>query len=265
MKIISLTLAGLATAMAPGAGSERDTYYTTAIVVEDDPSIIEENHDRTTEAVQFLTSKKLRDERRIRIVESPETAEAVISVYLSFKDYEKSLYAIDISIETPSETHKLDTIECWGAEPQLIDCIDQNLDKVTALLLEPVPEDELRRVATPTPEASFADDRSAKEQGRSLGRRGRWGIGTMATGAAAVVAGGVLFAIEPQSVRDDGFSIRNRSFLPAAIATVATGGVLLAVGTGLLLSDPQRKRKKTAILLPSFSPSSLGLSLQGHF
>lgn len=174
-------------------------------------------------------------------------APAVV-VKLAWKDYENSVYRIEIWAARP------------GASPRLVEAFEANCINDTALakaviakvgvaleqLEERAPEDEPGAPEPGDPEPAVAAPHDRQDRGSApLGALGKAGIGLLAGGVAGLAAGGIVFSRGRQLDNPSGGRIEpeGRDFRPPGIAVMVTGGVLAATGVALLVVDRVRAGK----------------------
>lgn len=199
---------------------------------------------------------------------------ATVVVKLSWKDYEESVYRIEILAGRPSEPPRL--VEAFEAncinDTALAEAVVSKLGVALEQLEEPAPKDDggppqtdpAAGTGTEPGHRTASPETTDEHSRRPLGVLGRAGIGVAAVGVGALVGGGILFATGERvdSPTGRGPDLQGRDFGPPGVALMATGGAALVAGAVLIVLDRTRASKRTsAVLLPS--PG--GLALTGRF
>lgn len=217
------------------------------------------------------SAKLLRGEFGIDVVDY-DAAPAII-VKLAWKDYENSVYLIEVATRRP------------GEPPQIVETFEatcMNDTALTAVVLERLPL-ALRQLETvddspsePSSEPAPADPRGAglsdepvaSRTRKPLGKLGKAGTGLLATGAVGLIVGGVVLAQPRQLDNPSGRFLEpeGRNYRPPGIAVMVTGGVLAATGVVLLVVDRVRARKSQPDVARVWvTPTGPGMALNAKF
>lgn len=250
--IVALLLVGPAAGAGPSPSEHaRSSTAIDAVRLEVDHSaLLEQQMAEAAEAsARFVREDAIKalDERHGVAAVNDRGAPAVV-VKLAWKDYENSVYRIEI----------------WsgraGASPRLVEAFEANCVNDTALakavigklgaaleqLEEPAPGDEPGEPEPDAPEPTVATPQDRQDRGSApLGALGKAGIGVLAGGVAGVVAGGIVFAQGRQldNPSDPGPDPTGRNFRPPGVGVMVTGGVLAVTGVALLVMDRVRARR----------------------
>lgn len=250
LPIVALLLAG-PTVGADASPTERSTSTTAVDTVRlevDHSALLDQQMAEAAEAsARFVREDGIKalDERHGIAVVDDRGAPAVV-VKLSWKDYENSVYRIEISVRRPDEPLRL--VEAFEAncinDTALANAVVAKLGAALAQLDEakPVPAEDDPGEADP----AVVSPQEPKDRGSApLGVMGKAGIGLLAGGVAGVVAGGIVFAQgrKPDNPSDPGLEPAGRDFRSPGVAVMVTGGVLAATGAVLLVVDRLRARK----------------------
>lgn len=220
--------------------------------------------------------KFLRERHGVEVVEDANAP--MIIVKLAWKDYESSVYFIEISTRRPNEAPQV--VESFEAT-----CI--NNTALTKVVLAKLPA-ALEQLATPKeadPLAQVVDDRTSEpreepakiaenpvtDDGKRapLEPKGKTGIGLLAAGAVGVLTGGIVLA-QQRRFDDQGTASldwQGRDFRPPGLGVMIAGGAVAVTGAALLIVDRVQARhagnksRRAAWLLPS----PTGLSITGRF
>lgn len=271
-----LTAAGpLATSGPVGDGTEATVPIVEAVRFEVDYSaLLAEQMAAAAEDSAFFVeqdgAKALSDRHGIDVVED-DAAPAII-VKLAWKDYEHSVYRIEIGVERagealePAETFEATCINNSALTAAVVDKLPVALSKLAPPqpdTFEPEEQEPVVEEGTSDPRESEAADRP---QRRPLGIKGKLGIGFVAAGAAGLISGGVVYAQGRRYDNNDPEHAdwEGRNFRPPGVALMVTGGVLLATGAVLVALDRvqgRRSAKASAWLVPT----PRGVALSGRF
>ncbi|MCX4240147.1 hypothetical protein [Paraliomyxa miuraensis] len=277
----SLTLVALLVAGSPAgadASPSESTASSTAVDAVrfevDHSALLDQQMAEAAEAsARFVREdavKALGEQHGVAAVDDRD-APAVV-VRLSWKDYENSVYRIEILAQRPGES--LGTVEAFEAncinDTALAEAVVGKLGAALAVLEEPEPQAEVgEQEPKPGPGTDHGHETAPPETPddrprKPLGVLGRAGIGVAVVGVGTLVSGGILFAVgerfDPSTRRVP--DLDGRNFAPPGVALMVTGGAALAAGAILLLVDRTQAKQRTAALL---LPSPGGLSITGRF
>ena len=195
--LLSILTAGpLATSEPVGNSTEATAPAVEAVRFEVDHSaLLEEQMAAAAEDSAFFVeqdgAKELTDRHGVDVVE--DAAVPAIVVKLAWKDYEHSVYSIEIGVERVGESYQ--AVETFEAT-----CI--NNSALTAAVIDKLPA-VLSKLIPPEPDAPDSDEQESVEdegtqdpnetgatdrpQRRPLGIKGKLGIGLVAAGAAGIM------------------------------------------------------------------------------
>ena len=277
--ILSLPIVALLltppTAVANTSPRERSTEHTAVDAVRfevDHSALLDQQMAEAADAsARFVREdgiKALEERHGVATVDD-RNAPAVV-VKLSWKDYENSVYRIEISARRPGEPLRL--VEAFEAN-----CINDTAlaNAVVAKLGVAVAQLEVRK-AEPAEDHPTQPDRGAEDPtvttpkdkedrgAAPLGAMGKAGIGLLAGGAAGVLAGGIVFAQGRKPDHSPGWALdeTGRNFQPPGIALMVSGGAALVAGAILLGVDRRKARRNTSAAI---IPAPRGLVVTGHF
>lgn len=221
-------------------------------------------------------AKVLRERHGVEVVDDANAP--TIIVELAWKDYESSVYLIEISTRRPNDSPRV--VESFEAtcinNTALTKVVLAKLPAALEQLARPKEEDSSAPVvedaATKPAEApAEAEENPAMDDGRRvpLGPMGQAGIGLLAAGAVGVITGGIVLAQKRQLDENDPTALdwEGRDFRAPGVGVMIAGGVVAVTGAVLLVVDrvqAQRVRstpRRGAWLIPS----PTGLSVAGRF
>lgn len=219
-------------------------------------------------------TQALREHHGVDVVDDDGVPAIVVT--LAWKDYEGSVYLIEIGTQRPSETYRV--LESFEAT-----CINNSaltravLDKLPAALEQLAAAEPAQIPPTPS-ETDFEDppdqtvpvDPPDDRPGRQpLGLKGKIGIGLLAGGVAGLVTGGIVFAQRRQYDQNDAGDAdwRGRDFRPPGIAVLVAGGALAATGVALLVVDRVQAQRRARAAKPGarLVPTWRGIAVRGQF
>lgn len=254
LALVALLMAG-PSAVADTSPSEHAAPSTTVDAVRfevDHGGLLDQQMVEAAEAsarfVQEDAVKALGETHGVRVVDDRDAP--VVVVRLSWKDYENSVYRIEILASRPGEplrTVEALEINCIN-DTALSEVVVAKLGGALAELEEPKPEpaEDAPKPEPGADEPAVATPREPEDRGSvPLGAMGKAGIGLLSGGAVAVVTGGIVFA-QGRKLDNPGGRIiepQGRDFRPPGIAVMVTGGVLAATGVALLVVDRVRARR----------------------
>jgi hypothetical protein len=219
--------------------------------------------------------KALREQHGVGVVESVD-APAVI-VKLAWKDYEGSVYLIEISTRRPGEAPRI--VESFEATcinnsaltKAVVEKLPAALEQLAKPEQEPAPDPVEGDPATePSGETTEADDPVVDDEQRlPLGPKGKAGIGLLVGGSVGLVTGGIVFAQQRRFDEDDPTALdwRGRDFRPPGVGVMIAGGVVAATGAVLLIVDRVQARRAHRPAKPEarLVPIPTGLAVTGRF
>jgi hypothetical protein len=278
---------------ATGAGSTSASATSSAVpsvervVLEVDHTALLERQvaDAAEDSAFFVrqdATRALTERHGVRVVERSGDPDApAIVVKLAWKDYDGSVYRIEIATRRPGEQAAI-------AEVIEARCIDSTA--LTKAVLGGLPaalqQLEAPREGKAVPVGTGAGDGSggepagttidppvvepeANERAPVLGPKGKAGVGLLAAGVAGLVAGGIVLA---QGVRldenENGGRYRPQvDFVPAGTTTMVVGGAAAVTGLVLLIVDRAGRQRagSAATSKARVWPTSRGLLLTGRF
>ncbi len=250
LPIVALLLAG--PAAGTGASSSERSVAAPAVdavrLEVDHGALLDQQMPEAAEAsARFVREDAVKalDERHGVAVVDDGGAPAVV-VRLSWKDYENSIYRIEISArrgDGPPQSVAAFEANCIN-DTALADAVVAKLGAAIAQLEEPTPvpgEDDPGQA-----DPAVVPPQEPKDRGSApLSVMGKAGIGVLAGGVAGLVAGGIVLAQGRKLDNPSGGLIEpeGRDFRPPGIAVMVTGGVLAATGVALLIVDRVRARR----------------------
>lgn len=222
-------------------------------------------------------TKVLREVYGVDVVEDP--AAPVVIVRLSWVNYEKSVYRVEIAIRRPGrdaetitrfERHFMnDTALSQGVADSLADAVAELR----------TPQDEPQRDQTAEPAPSDAPDEPGEiEQGSNasaaddsqrrvpLATLGKAGVGLLAGGVAVVGVGAGVLSQGKKFDEQDGQPLERpgRDYRPPGIAVLVSGGALLVAGAVMLGLDRRNAAKRKGSLVRVL-PALNGMTIMGRF
>lgn len=227
-----------------------------------------EREELMRDVVVFQVTEAFRGSHGVEVVEQGEDA-ALLRIAVTSIDLESLHYEVTLEIQRGTKRTTFDPFECKECtEHGIARAVVSRLGKVVPYLA--VAEEEPQEtgptegptgpeVEEPGPEAPGPEGPEETDKPRApLGVVGKVGIGVLATGAAGLIAGGVVFA-QGRKLDDPSGNLEEAGqvdYHPPGIATMAVGGALLVTGVTLLVVDRVRARKpggqeKTTRLSPT--------------
>ena len=217
------------------------------------------------------TNSKTIEALGVEVVEGAD--EPTVLIRLTWKDYEGSLYHIEILTRRPGEDPELfgeydyQAVTLGKLNPFIEEKIPGALEQ---LAKEPEPPPENPAVAETEGNGATAENTTPNEAAEErrrvpLGPLGKAGIGVGVAGAVGLVAGGVVFG---QGRRYDTDArqefTEGTNFKPPGAAVMVTGGVLLGAGIALLVVDRVRAKKlrKSDESVARWAPAPFGLAVR---
>jgi hypothetical protein len=213
-------------------------------------------------------TRALAEQHGVQVVDDASAASIVVR--LAWKDYDDSVYRIEIATRQPGRDEEI--LEVFEAT-----CINSTalsravVERLPAALGQLGEAEPVAMVGEPAearePEGEVAEPQSdtiAENPVRPLKPLGRAGIGVAVVGAGALVSGGVVYSLKQRFDEPSGGALDRdgQSFEPPGIALMVSGGAALVAGAVLLIVDrTQARRAASARLLPS----PRGLVLTGRF
>jgi hypothetical protein len=212
-------------------------------------------------------SKALREQHGVDVVDD-DGAPAIV-VKLAWKDYEGSVYLIEVATRRPGQAPSVvesfeatcinNTALTKAVVAKLPAALERLAEPEPVVTTEPPPEPEPAEPVVEAP-AEQTDDSPRVP----LGSLGKAGIGVGVVGAGTLISGGVLYALgrrfDPPTGRLEERDGRN--FHPPGVALMVTGGAALVTGVVLILVDRTRARRSASALV---LPSPGGLVVTGRF
>jgi len=192
-----------------------------------------------------------------------DTAE--VRVLFRWDDFDEFRYGVTFEVTTPDGDQHEHSLVFQGDGHDLLEHLKGEIPAVIALLERP-PEHEDADPLPPTPSGpKTPPETTPKPEGRAL----LWtGVGLSILGAALVPTGVVLH-MQTDEDRNNFESTKTgrRHPLPLTAGLMGLGGVALGAGVALIVVGVKKGKqsKKRALLVPSASPSHVGLTLQGRF
>lgn len=188
-----------------------------------------------------------------------------ILVTLAWVRHEDSVYGVTVEAQRPGEAPALvERFEC--------ECIGSELATAVAQRL-PAALDQLAptTAASTTTGPGTRHGEPGRDDGsrRPLGPLGKAGVGSLAVGTAALIAGGIVLAQGRRyDQRDPEHEVwQGRDFRPPGIAVMVVGGAVAVTGAVLLVVDRVRARRPGAHASrgPRLAPRSPGMALTLRF
>lgn len=217
-------------------------------------------------------TQALRDRHHVEVADD---AGPVIMVKLAWKDYENSVYLIEVATRRPGEAPRV--VESFEATcinnsalteavlaklPAALDQLAQPPENATP---DPVVEDPAAEPAGPV----VVEDPNADRTERvPLGPMGKAGAGLLASGAVGVITGGIVFAQQQRYDEDlEREAQQGRDFRPPGIGLMVAGGAVAVTGAVLLIIDRGQARRARRPAKPrvSLMPTTRGLVITGRF
>lgn len=271
------------------AHAPKPSYSTTQVEV--DASELEGEGSTMEKSVASLSRNEvLRTMRRdlarhLTVVD--EGAEAVVHVTLVWKDYEASHYGVTVEVRRGGSMRLAVVDECRLCdEEKLAAKVAGRVEDVLPYLVdgapsgpvageaEPEGEPEARALqAEPLAEPDPARTTEDEPEPRRVGVAAYVGFGAIALGVGGL-AGGIAVLLEEPTERfrpADDYVLERRDRVPLGAALVGVGGALLVTGAVLVAIDQTVLRKRRAgrarslVLVPSVSPSTVGLGISARF
>jgi len=219
-------------------------------------------------------AKALREQHGVDVV--PDEGAPAIIVKLAWKDYEGSVYRIEIATRKPGEAAKV--VESFEAtcinNTALTKAVVAKLPAALEQLAVPqgaVEPDPVEREPKSDPTQSEEQPGTVVDDAERvpLGPKGKAGIGLLAAGAVGVVTGGIVFAQQRQYDERDPTALdqTGRDFRPPGVGVMVGGGVVAITGAVLLILDrvqarsARKQAKPHARLIPTLS----GFAIAGRF
>jgi hypothetical protein len=223
------------------------------------------------------TTRALRERHQVDVVDDPNAP--AILVQLAWKDYENSVYRIEVSTRRPGEAPKL--VESFSATcinnsalvdvvlaklPAALEQLEQPAEQVRGPdVVEPDPEPATSGVTTPPP---FDD--TTKQDAAAMGPVGIVGI-VVGVGGLGMASFGISRLVKGETRAIDGereqFGIardarpQGRAWLGAGVGAAAVGVTMLVVDLTVL----RKRRAREVTVVPSVGPGVAGLEVQGRF
>ncbi|MEX1362978.1 MAG: hypothetical protein AB1Z98_07620 [Nannocystaceae bacterium] len=220
--------------------------------------------------------KALREQLEVDVVD--DDAAPKIIVALAWKDYDKSVYQIEVS--TQRTGHEVELVEAFEAkcinDAALTEVILAKLPAALEQLEAPTEAPTPPPAETPVDSASSettddgshdAVDESSKRP--SLGMLGKVGLGLGIPGVVGLGVGIGVF-VQGERFEDDPSGQQptpdGRDYQPPGLALMISGGVLAATGVTLLVVDRVRaKKKRSDVAQVWLSPTGNGIAVAGRF
>lgn len=198
------------------------------------------------------------------VVDDPRAPAIVVT--LAWVRHEDSVYGVTVEARRPGEAPALvERFEC--------ECIGSELATAVAQRL-PAALDQLAPAtaasATTGPSAPQGEPTHDEGSRRPLGPLGKAGIGALAVGTAATIAGGIVLAQGRRyDEQDPELEVwQGRDFRPPGVAVMVVGGAVAVTGAVLLVVDRVRARKApdgSASRRPRLAPHGPGMALTLRF
>lgn len=216
-------------------------------------------------------AKALSEGQGVEVVEEDD-APAII-VKLAWKDYQNSVYFIEIATRQPGEPQRL--VESFEAT-----CINNTaLTEVVLAKLPAALEQLSKPIATAEPDPSGVEplpetpptettDPVDDRKRASLGPMGKAGVGLVVAGVIGVGTGAVVFGLgerfetQPNRLDEDG-----KNYRPPGGAVLGVGGAVLVTGAVLLIVDrvQARRQGKSPRRSARLIPTPTGFAVGGRF
>jgi hypothetical protein len=279
--IFTLAMAGPAAGATPakvGPSSTATVVDKVRLEVDHSALLAQQMADAAEDSAFFVRedgAKALREQHGVDVV-SDDGAPAII-VKLAWKDYEGSVYRIEISTRRPGEATKV--VESFAAT-----CINNTALTKAVVAKLPAALEQLaapKAVAAPDPVVDDTHAEPAEEPAGErapvvdepkrvpLGPKGKAGIGLLAGGAVGVVTGGIVFAQQRRFDENDPSALdwEGRDFRPPGIGVMVAGGVVAVTGAVLLILDrtQARRARKAATPEARLVPTPTGFAVAGRF
>ncbi len=264
-------------ATSSSAGSEAPTAVDRVRLEVDHSALLDQQKAAAADKSGFFvredTERVLRERHQVE-VQDDGTLPSIL-VKLAWKDYENSVYIIEVATRRPGEAPKV--VESFEAtcinNSALVDAV---LEKIPAAL-EQLAEPKKDGGSEPNPgdpktdpkDPPVVEDGAEKPSRVPLGPKGKAGIGLLVAGGVGVITGGIIYA--QQRKFDDDSAAREdwagRNFRPPGVGVMVAGGAIAVTGVVLLIVDRVQARRqgdeaRQGVLLV---PTTNGLAFTGRF
>lgn len=282
--LLSLSAAPAVEPAAPLAASAEPSAAVDRVVLEvDHAPLLQQQKASAAEKSGFFVrddaARALRERHRVEVVD--DTAAPAILVKLAWKDYENSVYLIEVSTRRPGEPPKL--VESFEAtcinNSALVDVVLAKLPTALEQLAAPQKRAPKPVVTEPThePEGSSVQDPQGNPAGRDaevepapLGPVGIVGI-VVGVGGLGMSGFGISRLVKGETRERDAqrdqfgvardFRPQGRAFLGAGVGVAAVGVTMLVVDLTVL----RKRRTRAVAIVPSFGSDAAGLEVRGRF
>ena len=253
------------------AASDDALFYPVRIVVDVSELKKEqppEDADATQRRIVDELGDKLQEGFHVAVVGDEEAEAAELVIHLSWTNYADADYWVSVRVRRPDgreeEPIEYECVDCFDAE--LVDQTYARAPEFLALVERPTP-------ATGTESTENGSDPSqTKPTPRRHGMRIA-GYAAMGLGAGVLVGGVVAMTRPPTPAQNQ--TITYKDYQPLGIGLIVGGGVALATGIALVVTDVIRCRRKgnckgapepaTAAVRPWLSPTTAGIGLARNF
>lgn len=282
--LLSLGAAPAAEPAAPPATSVETSAAVDRVVLEiDHQPLLQQQKASAAEKSGFFVrddaARALRERHRVEVVD--DAAAPAILVKLAWKDYENSVYLIEVSTRRPGEPSKL--VESFEAtcinNSALVDAVLAKLPAALEQLEAPQKRVPKPVVTDPThePEGSSVQDPQGNPAGRDaeikpapLGPVGIVGI-VVGVGGLGMAGFGISRLVKGETRMIDAereqFGIasdarpQGRAWLGAGVGAVAVGATMLVVDLTVL----RKRRARAVAVTPAVGVEALGFEVRGRF
>lgn len=277
--LLSLALTGPTAHLSrteAGPSSKATTVTSVRLEVDHSALLAQQMADAAEDSAFFVRddgSKALREQHGVNVVEGGEAP--TIIVKLAWKDYEGSVYLIEIATRRAGEVPQV--VESFEAR-----CINNTaltkavVAKLPAALEQlAAPKDVTEPDPLPKTETTSEQSTGEPEVGPDdvtrvpLGPKGKAGIGLLTAGAVGVITGGIVFAQQRQYDEIDPTALdqAGRNFRPPGVGVMVGGGVVAITGAVLLILDraQAQRARKPARPQARLIPTPTGLAVAGRF
>lgn len=274
--LFSLALTGPTVGAAnaeAGPSSTATTVTSVRLEVDHSALLAQQMADAAEDSAFFVrddSSKALREQHGVSVVEGGEAP--TIIVELAWKDYEGSVYLIEIATRRAGEPPQV--VESFEAT-----CINNTALTKAVVAKLPAALEQLSRpqqtdaphsieddpVADPVVETEPVDEHRDRVP---LGPKGKTGIGLLAAGAVGVITGGIVFAQDRRFDEEPtALDWQGKDYRPPGVGVMVAGGVVAVTGAVLLIIDRSQAKRARKPAKPTawLVPTPAGLAVTGRF
>lgn len=211
------------------------------------------------------------------VVEDP--AAPTVIVRLSWVNYDKSVYRIEVALRRPGQDAETITQfeRHFMNDTALSQGVADSLADTVAELRKPQDEPQQDQTAEPAPpherddpgdieQASNASDANDSPRRVPLATLGKVGVGLLAGGVVVVGVGAGVLSQGKKFDEQDGQPLERpgRNYRPPGIAVLVSGGALLVAGAVMLGLDRRNAAKRKGALVRVL-PALNGMTIMGRF